>query len=181
MKKFGIFLTIIGIILLTGIISSSIIACYQYEKQFQSYWDLADKSATIEEKSHYIDIFVENYKKADLAGYHNAIIFKTPNNSFDKNFRALQSLQSRLQEIKIMDVKSFEYQTAIQQITQQEQGEAYQVLYQLSGAWYIKHYFFIWNWMGVVSVVITITILLIGIFYWCVGYEHDKQKHRKSY
>ena len=181
MKKLGIFLTTIGIVFFVGMISSAIIAAYQYEKQFQSYWDLADKSSTIEEKSRYIDIFVENYKKADLSGYHNAIIFKTPNNSFDKNFQALQSLQSRLQEIKTMDVKSFEYQTAIQQITQQEQGEAFEILYQLSGTWYIKYYFFIWNWMGVVSILITIATLLIGIFYWCMGHANNKQKHRNSY
>lgn len=141
---------IIVLTVLMGVIGGifEIKSYYEYQNQYQSYWELADKSSTIEDKSLYVDKFVEVLENSGLQGSYNAVIYPTPTNSYDNNIKALKSLQSRLKEIKTMDVKSFEYQTAIQQITAQEQGEASAMLNVLSGCWMKVHYFFLWDWIG---------------------------------
>ena len=63
-----------------------------------------------------------------------------------------------------MDVESFAYQTAIQQITQQEQGEADNVIGNLSGCWEKEYYYFYWNVIFVVFMLILQFILL------CIGW-----------
>ena len=135
MRALGIFLIFIGASLILTLLGVGIYGDYTYKKNISSYWDLADKSSTIAEKATHIDCFVEALSKDNLYGEYNALIFKTPNNSFDGNFDALKSLQKRLYEIKDMNVSSFEYQTAIQQITEQEQGGAEEMIGTLRGVW----------------------------------------------
>ena len=158
-------------ILIVGIIAflfaeAAYVNKFIYEKEVQSYWDLADKSSTIEEKSKYIDQFVAQFEKPEFQGKHSALIFKTPNNSFEYNFNALKSLQTRLNEIKTMDMTSFEYQTAIQQITQQEQGEASELVTQLKSIWIRTYYIEIWDWVFTsIMVLICITGMVVnGLF-----------------
>ena len=127
-------------------------ANYRYQNEILSYWELADRASTIAQKSDYVDKFVAALEKTNLEG-HNAIVFPTPQNSLRANFEALQSLQSRLHEIKTMDPKSFEYQTAIQQITQQEQGEAHAMLDNLYGGWLLHNgYWYCWQWISLLIV-----------------------------
>lgn len=145
---FGWVSLVITIIWFTINIISEIRREYLYTNEFESYWELADKSSTIEEKSRYINLFVESLEKSGLQGEYNAVFYKTPTVSFDKNLLALKSLQQRLEEIKTMDIRSFEYQTAIQQITGQEQGEASEMLSVLHGCWTKNNYFFYWTWVG---------------------------------
>src|SRR5687768_15835608 len=122
MKTFIVSL-VIGIIIWISQGVSCARANYEYEGKIGSYWSLADKASTIPQKAEYIDKFVKAIEKEKLAE-HNALIYPTLDNETASNIRALKSLQSRLHEIKGMDPRSFEYQTAIQQITAQEQGEA---------------------------------------------------------
>jgi hypothetical protein len=99
-----------------------------------------------------------------LHGRYNAIFLKTPDNSFDENLIAIKTLQSRLKEISLMDVKSFEYQTAIQQITAQEQGEAQPMLQTFKQTWYLVHYPYLWNWIAVVQIIfVVIGGLFLGV------------------
>lgn len=44
-----------------------------------------------------------------------------------------------------MDANSFQYNTAIQQITQQEQGEAIDMLSVFQGCWYKENYILLWG------------------------------------
>ncbi len=134
---------------------------YTYKKNVSSYWDLADKSSTISGKAIHIDCFVEALSKENLYGEYNALIFKTPNNSFDKNFDALKSLQKRLYEIKDMDISSFGYQTAIQQITEQEQGGADEMLKTLRGIWFKVNFPIVWL-LYCFGLVILGIILIVG-------------------
>jgi len=166
MKAFGIGLTILTAILLIMTIATGFIGAYQYEKQFSSYWNLADKSSTITKKAEYIDKFVNAIENGKFTGEYNAIIMQTPDNSFDQNFIALKTLQQRLHEISGMDVTSFQYQTAIQQITEQEQGEAYEMLKVFKGIWWKENHFFLWNWICFVQLCIVIIGLVIGIAIW---------------
>lgn len=166
MRKLGIILTLVTIVIAIAMITTGIIANYQYNKNYESYWSLADKSSTIEKKIINIDIFVSRLEASGLEEDYNAIIFTTPDNSFNSNLEAIKSLQSRLHAIKNMDVNSFEYQTALQQITQQEMGEAGNMVAIFEGIWYKNNYIFLWNWVGITFALIISIVFLIGLFLW---------------
>ena len=136
---------------------------YHYERDIESYWNLAEKASTIQQKAVYMDKFVAGFKGKGFEGDYNAIFFKTPDNSFDKNLEALQSLKTRLNEIQKMNVTSFEYQTAIQQITAQEQGEAQAMLEVFSGIWWKNNYLFLWEWVAGLEVIICIFLIASGV------------------
>lgn len=167
MKALGIFLIVIGALLILTLIGVGIYGDYTYKKKISSHWNLADKSSTIADKAMHIDNFVEALSKENLKEEYNAIVFKTPNNSFDGNFDALKSLQKRLYEIKDMDVSSFEYQTAIQQITEQEQGGAEEMIGTLRGVWFKVNFPIVWMW-NCIGLVILGFIFLVG---GCVIYD----------
>lgn len=156
-------LIIISIFSLTASIITEVIGHYQYEKDYSSHWELAQKASTIEKKIEGIDRFVLALEQSGLNGKYDAIFLETPNNSFNQNLFALRSLQKRLHEIKNMDVKSFEYQLAMQQITQQEQNEAYEMLEVFNGVWWKENHFLLWDWIAVVQIFASLTILFIGL------------------
>jgi hypothetical protein len=137
--------------------ANEILASYHYENTIGSYWALSDKASTLVQKSTYLDQYVEALERSSLAGTSNAIFLKTPNNSFDQNMVALKSLQGRMHQIQNMDEQSFAYQTAIQQITAQEQGEAYQLTSTFEGCWYLANHPFLWQWIDAI-----VWITLIG-------------------
>lgn len=139
----------------------------EYNQQIESEWDLADKSSTIEEKSKHIDLFVESLESAGLKGRYNASFYRNPSNSFDKNLEALKTLQTRLREIVKMDPTSLAYQTAIHQITQQEQGEAKEMLSVFEGCWYHENHLLYWGWVFILNVLLTI-IAIFGCVVWTI-------------
>ena len=163
MKKQGIIYISVGVIWLVVMIFFATIGNYHYERDYESYWNLAEKASTIQQKAVYIDKFVSGFKDKGFEGDYNAVFFKTPDNSFDKNLEALQSLKTRLDEIQKMNVASFEYQTAIQQITAQEQGEAQSMLDVFSGIWWKNNYIFLWDWIAVVEVFFCIFLIAVGL------------------
>lgn len=126
---------------------NEVAANYQYENTIGSYWELSDKASTLTQKSAYLDQYVGALEHSGLAGGSNALFLKTPNNSFDQNMVALKSLQGRMHQIQGMDEQSFAYQTAIQQITAQEQGEASHLTHTFYGCWFLEHHIFLWNWI----------------------------------
>ena len=140
-------------------------ADYKYEKKFLYAWNLSDKSSTIEAKAKYITEFVNTLKeyKTQFAD-NNAIFFCTPDNSFDNNLAAIETLKGRLESIQKMDPASFQYNTAIEQITKQEQGEAHRLLYVIQGCYYLQTYPLLWGWifqivMGILAVVLLVSIV----------------------
>lgn len=167
MKTLGIFMTLIAVVILITDIFVGVMGHYQYSKNYESYWELAVKASTIEKKIDGIDKFVQALDKDDnLKGQYNALFLETPNNSYNENFAALESLQIRLHEIQKMDIKSFEYQTALAQITQQEQNEAAEMLAVFNGIWWKQNYFFIWGWIGFCQIIGFIVMLLFGLLFW---------------
>jgi uncharacterized protein YqgV (UPF0045/DUF77 family) len=142
---------------------------YEYEKQYLSLWNLADKASTIPQKSDYINKFVQSLERSGLNGEYNAVFLKTLDNSFDKNLEAIKSLQKRLVEIQGMDVTSFAYQTAIQQITQQEQGEAHNMLSVFKGVWWKSNHPFLWDWIGTINIILLLVMFFFGIRYSLYG------------
>ena len=163
MKKQAVVYISIGVLWLVVMIFFATIGNYHYERDYESYWNLAEKASTIQQKAVYMDKFVAGFKGKGFEGDYNAVFFKTPDNSFDKNLEALQSLKTRLDEIQKMNVVSFEYQTAIQQITAQEQGEAQAMLEVFSGIWWKNNYIFLWEWIAVLEVVFCIFLIALGL------------------
>lgn len=150
MKISGL-LTLTCVVLLIIMGFNAIKANYLWDKEHLSHWNLADKSSTIETKLPHIQQFVQSLEKSGLQGEHDAAVFKTPDNSFDDNFKAVQTLVKRMEEMTTMDTNSMAYQQAMQQITGQEQGEAYAMLAVLEGCWYKRHYWYLWDWWGILA------------------------------
>lgn len=148
------------LVVLVGTIVTHIREAYRYDREIGSYWSLADKASTITQKSEYVDKFVAALESQHLDGEYNALLFATPDNSFDKNIEALRSLQWRLREIQTMNPASFEYQTAIQQITAQEQGEASVMLSDLGGCWWKRNHILLWDWIAFVNYFVQCSILI---------------------
>ena len=146
------------IVTLAGIkmIYNAVMANYQWENKVMYHWHLADKASTLDAKAAHISGFVKALESEGLSG-NNAIWLKTPNNSFEKNLEAIKTLQHRLEEIKTMDVNSFQYQQAISQITAQEQGEAKAMLAVFDGIWTLQNYPTLWDWITLV-----LWLLIIG-------------------
>ena len=180
MRKQGILLITISVISIIAMIIFGVLGNYEYERDYLSYWNLAEKSSTIQQKSMYMDKFVESFKGKGFESSYNALVLKTPDNSFDKNFEALQSLKSRLDEIQKMNVTSFEYQTAIQQITAQEQGEAQAMLNVFSGIWWQKKCILLWDWVAAVCVFSALFVLLAGIIKLGGGLKKVREAMKES-
>jgi hypothetical protein len=170
--------TISIVLLTTGIVGTilmfllSMNADNKYNQEIYNYWSLADKSSTIEAKSEYIDKFVSAIDNAKLSG-NNALIYKNPDNSFEYNFKAVQTLQKRLSEIKTMNPNSFEYQQAILQITQQEQGEAEKMLNVIKGVWVLDNYIYLWSYIALSILVFLIAMSSIGLWMYLEAQEEE--------
>ena len=158
MKTALIIMTTVFVLILTYDISIGIVGHYQYEKQFGAYWSLSEKASTIPQKSEYLDRYINALEQSGMAGKYNAIWLITPDNSFDYNMLALKSLQLRLHDIKNMDVSSFQYQTAIQQITAQEQGEAMHMNEVFAGIWWMDNHFLLWDWVLIINLIALVVL-----------------------
>ena len=135
---------------------------YEYNRDILSYWELADRSSTLSEKYKYINKFVGALQSCKHSDY-DAVFFKTPKLSFDDNMGALISLRDRLDAIKDMPTDSFQYQTAIEQITKQEQGQAGEMLSVFSGAWYLANYWYLWDWIPVLIAILLSGMIIVGV------------------
>lgn len=167
MKTIGSILILISVLIFANEIRLRVVSNYAWEKQYSNLWELADKSSTIPAKQQYIAQFVSALKAGQTNGVfseYNAVFLKTPNNQFSANLKAVETLSNRLMEIQEMDPKTFEYNTAIQQITAQEQGEAHQLVAVLQGCFDLNNYFLVWNWVGTAVVIGAFVILMIGFF-----------------
>lgn len=139
------------------------IGSWRFEKDYLQHWNLADKSSTLEAKQKFVQTFVASLEFGFMEGEfstHNALFLKTPNNEFQANLEAVRTLAKRLDEIQDMDPNSFEYNTAIQQITAQEQGEAERLLSVFKGCYFLHNYIICWEWIGVTLGVLSWTYIL---------------------
>jgi hypothetical protein len=142
-------------------IRANVLADFEYSNQFESYWNLSVKASTLQQKSSYLDQYVQALESTRMAEY-DALYLKTPNNNVQQNFVALKSLQNRMHEIIGMDPSSFQYQQAIQQITAQEQDDAKEMLGVFEGAWYLEHHFYLWSWVGLIY---GFALIVLGIIF----------------
>ena len=169
--KFGITMVVIGVLMLIFQIQQEIVAQYRYEREYGFAWNLADKSSTIQAKADYISQFASliECNSGDFAS-HDAMWLKTPDNSLEANVKALKTLDGRLRDVITMDIKSFEYQIAIQQITQQEQGEADEMIGKIKRCWVKHNHLIAWRWMTAVCMLIWLPFICVGII--TIGYRN---------
>jgi predicted negative regulator of RcsB-dependent stress response len=141
-------------------------ANYEYSTAIGSYWDLSEKASTLKQKSTYLDKYVAGLEDpATRFAPFNATIYQTPNNSFEQNLVAVKSLQSRMHQIQNMDETSFAYQTAIQQITAQEQGEGQEVTDTFEGCWMLGNHSGLWGWHVVIWwLIIGLGLIFLAVF-----------------
>lgn len=163
MKGLGWCLLMVGIFCLVIDIIMGVSYSYHYDREIGSYWELADKSSTLQAKSDYMNKFVEAIEKnIDIEDY-NAVFLKTPTNSVKKNLDALKTLQTRLKEIQKIDITSFAYQQAIQQITAQEQGEAKDMISVFEDVYAKNHYPLVWDWWAAIFCIFYAIICILGV------------------
>jgi hypothetical protein len=158
----GALIILLAVGLIVGWIVAEVRADYEYDNTIQSYWALSEKASTLQQKTSYLDKYVGAIEAAKLSG-NDALVFKTPDNSYEQNLIALKSLQVRLHQIQGMDEQSFAYQTAIQQITAQEQGEAQKLTATFEGLWYLQHHFLLWDWIDFICWIGLIGLLVVAI------------------
>lgn len=130
-------------------IRTSVLSNFYYEKTYGQLWELGVKSSTIQAKAQYVDEFYTallNGKAEGRFAEYDAVFLQQPNNNFSTNLTVLLTLSERLKEIKGMNPNSFEYNTAIQQITAQEQGEAYAMLGVFQGCYDLNTWPNVWGW-----------------------------------
>lgn len=153
-----------GIAFFTVRIGNRISIYYEYQAKIGNYLDLSKRASTISQKSEYINKFVSALEKEELEGINDALFYPTGENSFDENFKALKSLQIRLKDIDSMDENSFAYQTAIHQITEQEQGMAESLKYIINNCWQKKYHYTYWNnLIGISFLIVQFLLVMIGI------------------
>lgn len=152
---------------------------YYFEKDFKSSWELSDRSSTLQAKEQYMTQFIEELNnKSNQFTEYDAVFLKTPQNSFDNNLKAVTTLRDRLVDIKGMNESSFEYQTAIQQITAQEQGQADALIGTLRGCYDLKSYPITWAWLCVIYAIITFSLIAIGAYLFSYSrYGLDKAEY----
>jgi hypothetical protein len=167
-------LLLLAFVLTTVLIYQEVFSNYTFEKKYAQLWELSDKSSTITAKQQYINGFVSSLRKGQTNGEfatHDAVFLKTPNNEFDSNVRAVETLAKRLTEIQDMNPSSFEYNTAIQQITAQEQGEAHRLMGVIKGCYTLENYPMVWNWYGGFLLFLTIILWISAVICAAIGWD----------
>lgn len=163
-KFVGWFLIFAGAFLVLIFSVYLVMSYYDFKNNYGSYWELADRSSTLEAKYQYISLFIDQLQKdRERFADYNALFLKTPENNFDNNLNALITLEERLRDIQTMDKNSFEYQTAIHQITAQEQGEAQNLISTIRGCFVLGSYSLVWSWIGMVLTLLFASLTFIGL------------------
>lgn len=161
MKKAGILLLLFGIVFSISRVVMRVSINFEYANKIGCNWDLSERASTIKQKSEYMDKFVKALEKCNLDGINDAIFYPTPESDFSENLKAVKSLQQRLLDISSMDENSLAYQTALQQITAQEQGEAHQMTSTLWECWEQKYYYTYWNGLVVTGFILLQFLLIV--------------------
>ncbi len=120
MKATGIVLWIVGLVLFIVFLSWGFIySLYLYDVEIGQNVSLADDASTAVKKLEYLEKFSVAVR-AKITRNQARFIFKRERLTRDKQLEILETLQTRLREAVSMDPTSFEYQTAMGQITGQE-------------------------------------------------------------
>lgn len=93
---------------------------YEYDLSIGSFFELSDKASKLDVKLVYLKQYAAALENAGLDTGQTTVFFPTRETSLEENYRVLSSLVTRMEEISGMEIDSFQYQTAMQQITENE-------------------------------------------------------------
>lgn len=133
---------------------------YQYDNTIGSYWSLSVKASDLDVKSQYLDQFIGAIRAANLSG-NDALFFPTPDNSYDQNFNAILSLQTRMNAFVGQDPTTMAYQQAISQITAQEEDDNSSTIDVINHLWWKSNHIEFW---GIYALLSCLGIIATGIF-----------------
>lgn len=167
MKK-GITLMVLTALIGVGLITAWAFDGYQYDNSIGSYWNLSVKASSLDVKSQYLDQFISAVRAANLSG-NDALIFKTPDNSYEQNFDAITSLQSRMHAFVGQDPTTMAYQQAISQITAQEEDDNSSTIQVINGLWWKSNHYFFWNPIYIIAMFILLLAGVAGGIVLCVS------------
>ena len=111
---------IVFVTILAGTFLDSLFLGYPYNANIGSYFDLSDKASKLDTKLDYLKQYSNALVESGLNEGQSTVFFQTKETSLEENYKVLQSLIERMEETKEMEINSFEYQTAIKQITEDE-------------------------------------------------------------
>lgn len=112
-----------------------------YQREIGIYFKYADRASDASTKSEYFNQYVDAIEKEGLTEGCTSIFYcEQPNAQLKDNYKALKSLQTRLNELKQLDEKETAYQLGMTQMTENEfcwfPIEPFRQAYMLrNGAW----------------------------------------------
>jgi hypothetical protein len=162
-KLIGILLIIVTVVWIAITMTYGVRSNHEYSRDYKSYWELSHMSSSIDQKSEYLDLFISNLEASGLDGKYNCLKLKTGKNSFDENLLVLKSLQTRLNQLKGMDITSFEFQTA-QQIMNREFSTTNSTLKIFKGIWIKDYNILLWNWVCGIQVLLNVVLFFFGLW-----------------
>ena len=170
MKAIGWILVCLSVLIVGASLACGLIyALYSYNVNVSQYVQLADDASTATQKLVYLQKYEEAIHK-HIARNDARFIFTRERWTRDKQLEILATLQTRLQEAAAMNPLSFEYQTAINQITGQEFDHALQDINKIiEDCWFRQSglaIFCLWfQW------ILTIPMFVAGIIFLMKDYE----------
>lgn len=163
MRSTGIGFLILSVMGIIFQVTKYIQASYYFEKNYSYTWKLAERGSTIEIKRQKLQEFAKLLHESQEFSEYDAVFLKTGANSFVNNLAALDTLVDRLSQIQKMSPISFEYNTAIQQITAQEQGEAQEMLQVFYHCYLLGQYPTVWCWIEATVWMIIFLVTAVGV------------------
>ena len=112
-------ISIIGIVVVAALSIGAYWVGYTYDREVGGYLSLADDASTAPLKLQYLGQYREAVHSI-VTGEDARLVFTTPQTKAAHQFVVLDSLLQRVGEVAALDVSSFEYQVAMDQITGQE-------------------------------------------------------------
>lgn len=141
---------------------------------------MADKSSTIKGKLENLEKFSDKLKSYHLEGLNSKYIYPNLTSDFNNNLKAFSTLVSRLKDISTMDENSFAYQTAMHQITEQEQGQAGEMISVFSDCYTRKYHESLLNPLTIfIFVMIQFLLIAFGFGLFSAGFSLDYKKQKQ--
>jgi len=122
-KKWWLLFVVTFLSALAGLTGGGIYLSYGYDVKMGQYIRLADDASTAEAKLGYLQKYQEAVEQ-NIVRNQARFIFQKERLTRDRQLSILSTLKVRLQDAANMNQSSFEYQTAMNQITGQEFNHA---------------------------------------------------------
>jgi hypothetical protein len=180
MRKFFHILTGILTLVCVGQCHQGNVADHKWSAAYGSRLDLCKRASTLATKRSCIDDLVKQLH----TGWHNrefathaAIWYKTDANSFEGNYTAILSYQTRLTEIAAMQPDTPGYNLAMQEIQEHDPSDAISPLY---WAWILKNYPYQYGTVGVLLILVSFLGTVAFVIMSCIGITEWVEERRYS-